>query len=131
MSKFQKVSVFFCVIFIGLALILIFINSLIMIDITIKNMFMLVLTFFIVISGILGCFIINCNCRKTKKIIILLGMALIIRIFWIVNINSIPISDFNTMYISAKELLSKNVSSFRGYGYLSRFRLMKRRKILE
>lgn len=58
--------------------------------------------------------------RKIILGLILLG-ALLIRIAWILSINSIPISDFRIIYESGSHFLDGNYSAFKGTSYIARF----------
>lgn len=107
--------------FIGLAIVLIFFKSSIITNWNDKTVFSYKLTFLIALTLFLGIFIINLSYTERIKIILLLTLSLLIRVWWIINVDSVPVSDFNTMYLSAKELLNGNMTSFRGYGYLARF----------
>ena len=55
------------------------------------------------------------------KVIAIVSIGLIIRTLWMININTVPYSDFNTMYVSARELLNGNNEIFKGIGYFARF----------
>lgn len=58
--------------------------------------------------------------NKSKLIIVLLW-AFIVRVLWLININTVPVSDFNTMYESAKSVLQGNYDMMWGTGYIARF----------
>lgn len=64
---------------------------------------------------------------KTKQIhnkyvlIYLLIIAAIARIFWLINANTQPVSDFKTMYTAAENFLIGDYSAFKGTGYIARF----------
>lgn len=45
---------------------------------------------------------------NNSKLIIILLWAFIVRVLWLININTVPVSDFNTMYESAKSVLQGN-----------------------
>jgi len=68
-----------------------------------------------------GSFVIFSKMRHRYKICILLLMALVLRMIWILSINTLPISDFNSMYEGAKRFLTGDTSIFKGYSYLARF----------
>lgn len=108
-------------IFITVAIILIFISSVTMLKFNIGNEFDVKLSILLGFSLITGIIVIKLNLAIKIKVGLLLLIALIIRLWWIFNVNSVPVSDFNTMYLAAKELLSGNYETFRGFGYLSRF----------
>ncbi len=70
---------------------------------------------------IIGSIIIFSNMRHKHKIWLLLLMALGLRLFWILSINTMPVSDFQTMYENANIILSGDLSELKGYSYLARF----------
>lgn len=80
-------------------------------------------TFFVfeVIALIIGSVTIFSKIRHKYKIGILLLLALFLRIIWIFSVNTMPISDFNSMYQDAKTLLTGDMSVLKGYNYLARF----------
>lgn len=121
MANFREKCVKLLSIFIGLAILLILYKSVVVVDLSKNNPFLVKLTVLMIVIVGLGIFTIKSSFSKKVKIIILLLITLLSRVWWILNVNSIPVSDFNTMYLSAKELLSGNLSPFRNYGYLSRF----------
>lgn len=61
----------------------------------------------------------NFNLKYKVTSITLIG--LILRLLWMININTMPYSDFNTIYVSARELLCGNNEIFKGVGYFARF----------
>lgn len=74
-------------------------------------------------GAIIG-FILLFNDEKlaSKKLIIyILSVGSCIRVLWLINAYTVPISDFNTMYIAAEALLRGDVSAFNGIGYIARF----------
>lgn len=121
MDIFQKNCSKLLSLFIGLAIVLIFFKSSIITNWNDNTVFSYKLIFLIALTLFLGIFIINLNYTERIKIILLLTLSLLIRVWWIINVDSVPVSDFNTMYLSAKELLNGTMTSFRGYGYLARF----------
>ena len=68
-----------------------------------------------------GVFIIYSKIRHKTKILLLLILAFILRIFWVVSVNTMPVSDFLNMYESASYLVQGNLDAFSGYNYLARF----------
>lgn len=121
MNKFQRFCINALKLFILLALVLVLINSVKRININNSNLFLYQLTALIVVSSLGGIFIINSKMVMKFKLLTLLFIALLLRVWWVLNVNSVPVSDFNTMYLSAKDLLNGNIMTFRDYGYLSRF----------
>lgn len=63
----------------------------------------------------------NNNIDYNRKVFIFLFIALCLRVLWLLNANSIPISDFKTMYESAGDLINGNTKIFKGISYLARF----------
>ena len=104
-----------------MALIFIICGSVIRINSGMKDIFLDKLLGIILVSCITGILIINSKISRNIKILGLLLIALIIRLWWILNVNSVPVSDFSSMYNIAKDLLNGEVASFRDFGYLSRF----------
>lgn len=51
-------------------------------------------------------------------VLIIAGIA---RTFWMLNANTEPVSDFNTMYREAQDFLAGDYSAFKGSGYIARF----------
>lgn len=121
MNKFQSFCYNTLKIFIGIALFLIFVSSFEKINFATNDKFGLYLLFLLGISGVLGIIVINLNLNTRLRAGILLLIALIIRLWWIFNVNSVPVSDFNTMYLAAKDFLNGDYSIFRDFGYLARF----------
>lgn len=63
----------------------------------------------------------NKNMSSRSKMIIIIVWGAILRILWMLNADTMPQSDFHTMYVSGQELLKGNNSAFIGTGYLGRF----------
>lgn len=59
--------------------------------------------------------------KNQYKIIIVLLWGMIIRILWLINIDSIPVSDFRTIFDSAKLLAEGDPSMMHGNAYIARF----------
>ncbi|WP_297637223.1 glycosyltransferase family 39 protein [uncultured Clostridium sp.] len=75
-----------------------------------------------VITFLGGIYIVNNkNISLRTKIILILVWGAILRILWMLNANTVPQSDFHTMYVSGQELLKGDNSAFIGTGYLGRF----------
>ena len=68
-----------------------------------------------------GIGIIFSKIRHKYKILLLLIIALFLRVFWILSVNTLPVSDFDTMYGSAMTFLNGDTSILKGYTYLARF----------
>lgn len=86
------------------------------------NGFNISIIFLVGIVGIalfLGYKIINSDIKK--KIWFILFIAFIVRLLWILNVDSVPNSDFKTIYNCAEKLLNGDTSMFWGTGYIARF----------
>lgn len=62
--------------------------------------------------------------NKWEKYLIITGViiiALTIRLLWFYNIDSIPVGDFNRMFVSAGEFLNGSTYMFEGTSYFARF----------
>ena len=66
-------------------------------------------------------FIIKKNISIKLKILLILFLGFILRGLWLLNINTVPISDFRVIYETAQDLLSGDTGAFWGSGYLGRF----------
>ena len=121
MDKFQKFCYNSLKLFIGIAVFLIFICSLGVFGVQVKTNLELSISMLLGVSLVTGVFIINSQLSTKIKVVLLLMLSFLIRIWWILNIDSVPVSDFETMYLSAKELLNGDYSAFRGFKYLARF----------
>ncbi len=78
----------------------------------------------ILIIGItisLELYIIKKNIKTKYKILLILLLSFILRVLWLLNIDTMPISDFRVIYETAQDLLEGNTSAFWGNGYLGRF----------
>lgn len=66
-------------------------------------------------------YILKVNMKNKFKLLLILFCGFIIRALWLLNINSIPTSDFMIMYSCAQKLLNGDTSSFWGIAYIARF----------
>ncbi len=66
-------------------------------------------------------FYLKKNYSKKLLFIILLSVGLIFRVLWFLNLDSIPVGDFNRMFICAGEFLTGSNYMFRGTSYFARF----------
>ncbi|MBE6053562.1 MAG: glycosyltransferase family 39 protein [Clostridium sartagoforme] len=66
-------------------------------------------------------FIINIKLDIKWKLVCILFLGLTLRGLWLLNINSVPTSDFRVIYECAQNLLNGNVDAFWGSGYIARF----------
>lgn len=55
------------------------------------------------------------------KIIFIITVGLILRILWLLNINTLPYSDFQVLYLAAVDLVNGDNSVFQGVNYIARF----------
>ena len=61
------------------------------------------------------------NYKNSLIITIILITAFVIRFLWFYNIDSIPISDFNRMFICAEDFSNGDTYMFKDYSYFARF----------
>ena len=73
------------------------------------------------ITVVLELFIIKKKISIKYKILLILGIGFILRGLWLLNINTVPTSDFKVMYECAQNLLDGNTGAFWGTGYIGRF----------
>jgi len=77
--------------------------------------------FFEILTIILGSLVIFSKIRNRYKIMIILLAGVLLRTFWIFSVNTMPTSDFKSMYDAAQLLLTGDTSVLKGYEYLARF----------
>ena len=65
--------------------------------------------------------IVNCEMNYNKKVTYIILISIAIRVLWLLNTNSIPNSDFATMYSCAGEFLNGNKDILKGANYAGRF----------
>ena len=70
---------------------------------------------------VLGIFTIKSKWDEKDKLWIIIGIALVIRIVWIITVPSVPVSDYATMYDSAERVLHGDFSGMHGTGYFARY----------
>lgn len=81
-----------------------------------------IITTIYIMAIILELFIItNKNITNNMKLISILIIGFILRLLWILNIKSIPVSDFSTIYETAQKLLEGDTTAFYGTNYIARF----------
>lgn len=56
-----------------------------------------------------------------NKVIIIIFIAMILRILWLINVNTQPYSDFETLYNGAIALINNDNTLFTGVNYIARF----------
>lgn len=75
-----------------------------------------------VITLAMGWFLIKTDKINNKyKVLIILIWGMFVRILWLLNVNSVPVSDFKTMFDSAKLLANGDPSMMHGTAYIARF----------
>lgn len=84
-----------------------------------NNLIVTALIFLGVISLELS--IIYKNIRITNKILLIVLLGAILRGLWLLNVKSVPVSDFSVLYDCAQDLLAGSTSAFWGSGYIARF----------
>lgn len=76
----------------------------------------------VVIAILLACILLKSKKLSNKsKLLIVLSFGALIRILWLINIKTVPVSDFNTIYETAKEVLKGDYSMMWGTEYIARF----------
>lgn len=69
----------------------------------------------------LGYNLVKSDISDKKKIVLVMIWALVIRTLWLLNVNSVPNSDYKTMYSAAENFLAGDMSMFWGNSYIARF----------
>lgn len=59
--------------------------------------------------------------KLSNKVISIILIGLILRILWLVNVNTLPYSDFETLYNGAVGLINNDNTLFTGVNYIARF----------
>jgi len=70
---------------------------------------------------VLGILTLKSKWEEKDKLWIIIGIALLIRIAWIIVVPSVPVSDYATMYDCAKRILQGDFSGMYGVGYFARY----------
>ena len=86
-----------------------------------NDVFITKFVFIELIALLCGSICIFSKIKNVYKIAIILILALILRLFWVLSINTLPISDFASMYESARNIIAGDMSDLRDYEYLARF----------
>lgn len=81
----------------------------------------LIFGFIAVLAFLLGYKFINMNMGSKYKLLLILIIGFLLRVLWLINVNSIPTSDFKTIYDSAGNFLNGDKSMFYGISYIGRF----------
>ena len=79
----------------------------------------LLLIYFALASGLIYGIHKKISQKKLFYSILFIGFSL--RLIWALSTNSLPVSDYKTMYDTANNLLKGDTSSFMGLGYFARF----------
>lgn len=74
-----------------------------------------------VLTLIFGSLLIFSNMRHKYKIWLLIFCAFCLRLWWILSVNTLPMSDFGTMFGAAGDIVNGNFDVLKGYNYLARF----------
>lgn len=120
MEIFRRVTTTIYINVLKFLIFLLLISSSIMLGLNKFNNYVSLILFAIIIG--FGIFVITNNkMSKSSKLILILIVGFVLRIFWILNVNSLPSSDFDVMYKAAEQLLSGNTSAFHGTSYIARF----------
>ena len=77
----------------------------------------------ILLSGgfLLCAMVMLAKISNKNKLLLILIIAFVVRLIWALNSGTVLVSDYRTIYNGAEELLAGKTSSFKGYGYMSRF----------
>lgn len=82
---------------------------------------------FIIVFLIVACvmavefYILRKDLQYKKKLFLILCCGLALRVLWLLNVDSVPTSDFSVIYESAQEVLNGSTSMFWGTSYIARF----------
>lgn len=85
------------------------------------NESVLIFGFIAILASLLGYRFINIKMSLKYKLILILIIGFSLRVLWLLNVDTIPTSDFKTMYDSAGSFLSGDRSMFYKTAYLGRF----------
>jgi hypothetical protein len=85
------------------------------------NISVLIFGVIAVLAFFLGYKLINMNMSSKYKLLLILIIGFSLRVLWLINVNSMPTSDFKTIYDSAGNFLKGDRSMFYGISYLGRF----------
>ena len=121
MSKISEVLINILKVVIAILLSMLFIRLIKIIRYYPTDNFLNKFVFIGIIALICGSVCIFLKIKNGYKIAIILALALILRVFWVASINTLPISDFASMYEEAGEILSGDLSGLKDYQYLARF----------
>lgn len=74
-----------------------------------------------ILASFFGYKFINMNMSSRNKLLLILIIGFSLRVLWILNVNSIPTSDFKIIYDSAGSFINGDRSMFFGTSYIGRF----------
>lgn len=74
-----------------------------------------------VVAIFIGYLIFKAKISNWKRMLYILILGMILRVLWMLNAPTIPVSDYSIIYQASVNLLNGDVSIFRGTGYISRF----------
>lgn len=118
----EKFIGFMCILLKGLLVIdLIASVGIIFASLMVVNLSTIVFGIILLLTIILGYKLLGTNMDSKNKLILILTIGLAVRVLWLLNANSIPNSDFKTMYVCAGDFLNGDKSAFYGTGYIGRF----------
>lgn len=81
----------------------------------------LIVTLIEALAIYIGYKLIVSKLKDKDKVIYLIIIAAILRVLWILNADTVPVSDFKTMFNSGAALLNGDTSIFKGLGYIGRY----------
>jgi hypothetical protein len=76
---------------------------------------------FFIICGLALNYCIKKNVKTRTLIIVIVAFGFILRLAWIISINSVPVSDFGGMYMRSEYFLKGQYAMFKGHSYYARF----------
>lgn len=118
----EKFIGFMCIVLKGLLIIdLIASVGIIFASLIVVNWGTIVFGIVLLLAIILGYKLIRNDMSSKNKLILILIIGLALRVLWLLNANSIPNSDFKTMYGCAGSFLNGDMSPFHGTSYIARF----------
>lgn len=85
------------------------------------NLSVLVLGIIATLAFFLGYKFTNMNMSSKNKLLLILIIGFSLRVLWILDVNSIPTSDFKVIYDSAGSFINGDRSMFYGISYIGRF----------
>lgn len=105
----------------GIALLVLAVSSIEFAALLKTDMFSINIIVVLIVAILLSIGVLFLKIQDKFKILLLLLIAAVVRIWWIISVNSIPVSDFETMYESAQAITKGDLTAFRDFNYLARF----------